>query len=247
MTPALLFVFAHPDDESFSAAGTAMKCVVERGARIVLVTATLGQRGKRGDPPVCTPEELEAVRKRELQDAARIIGFEELYLLGYRDRELADAPPEEMRESLVRIIRSERPAVVFTFDPNGFNVHPDHVAISRFTSEAIAAARDARWHADAGQPHEVPRLLWTPTMAPWEAVKMDELAARPSVDFIIDVSAYVERRKAALRAHRSQHLSIDRYFFHQPNVDEILSREVWRQAFGPNVTSPASDVLVGLR
>ena len=243
MTPTLLFVFAHPDDESFSGAGTAMKCVVEAGARIVLVTATLGQRGKCGDPPVCTPEELEAVRKRELQEAARIIGFEELHLLGYRDRELANAPPEQVRAALVRIVRRERPVVVLTFDPNGFNVHPDHVAISRFTGEAIAAARDGRWHPDAGEPYEVPRLLWTPTMAPWEAATMENLGARPSVDFIVDVSAYTERRKAALRAHRTQHLSIDRYFFHQPNVDEILSREIWRQAFGPRVTPPATDVL----
>lgn len=219
-----------------------MKYAAE-GSRIVLVTATLGQRGKCGDPPVCKPEDLESVRERELHEAARVIGFDELHLLGYRDRELAEAPPDRVRESLVRIIRRTRPAVVFTFDPNGFNVHPDHVAISRFTSEAIAAAADPRWHPNGGDPYLVPRLLWTPTIPPWEAVKIDDLASHPGADFLIDVSAYHDRRVAALRAHRTQHLSIDRYFFRQPNLDKVLATEIWRQAFGPDFERPSGDLL----
>lgn len=244
--PSLLFVFAHPDDESFSGAGTAMKYAAE-GSRIVLVTATLGQRGKRGDPPVCTPDQLEAVRERELREAARIIGFDELHLLGYQDRELVEAPPERVRESLVRIIRSVRPAVVLTFDPNGFNVHPDHVAISRFTSEAIAAAGDPRWHPEGGPAHRVARLVWTPVMPPWEAAVIDELDVHPTVDFVIDVAAYRDRRIAALRAHRTQHLSIDRYFFNQPNLDAILAKEIWRHGAGPHLDLPSSDLLEGVR
>lgn len=242
----LLFCFAHPDDESFSGAGTAMRYAAA-GERIALVTATLGQRGKCGDPPICQPEELEQVRERELRDAAAIIGFDELHLLGYRDKELAEAPPDAMREALVAIIRRYRPSVVFTFDPNGFNVHPDHVAISRFTSEAIAAARDPRWHPDAGDPHIVARLLWTPTVPPWEAARMDRLHEHPSADFLVDVAEWTERRIAALRAHRTQHLSIDRYFFNQPDLDRILAIETWRQAWGPEPAQrPSADILEGL-
>ena len=59
----ILCVFAHPDDESFMAAGVACK-YAEEGARVALVTATLGEEGGAGDPPVCTKEELPAVRRR---------------------------------------------------------------------------------------------------------------------------------------------------------------------------------------
>ena len=243
LPPTLLFIFAHPDDESFSGAGTAMKAVAA-GARIVLVTATLGERGKTGDPPVCAPEEIAACRQRELRDAARIIGFEEVHLLGYRDQELADAAADEIRRALVAILRDEKPAVVLTFDPDGFNRHPDHVAISRFTSDAIAAAADPRWYPDTGAPHAVRRLLWTPPIAPWDVPAGDTLAEQPGADLLVDVSAYRERRAAALRAHRTQHLTIDRYFFHRPDCDRILSREIWRQGFGPQLSRrPASDVL----
>ncbi|HXE79198.1 MAG TPA: PIG-L family deacetylase [Vicinamibacterales bacterium] len=244
--PAVLFCFAHPDDESFSGAGTAMRCAAA-GARIVLVTATLGERGKAGDPPLCAPEELANYRERELREAARIIGFDELHLLGFRDRELAAAPVGTMRRALVDLIRRVRPDVVVTFDPNGFNAHPDHVAISRFTSDAIAAAADPRWYPDTGSPHTVQRLLWTSVIAPWDAAKRDRCDDLPGVDFIVDVSAWRERRAAALRAHRTQHLSVDKYFFQQPDPARILDIEIWRQAWGPALLRrPEDDILAGL-
>lgn len=216
------------------------------GARIVLSTATLGERGKCGDPPICAPEELPRVRERELREAARVIGFHELHLLGYRDRELTDAPFEEIRSTLVTLIRRVRPSVVFTFDPNGFNLHPDHVAISRFTSDAIAVAADPRWLPEAGAPHIVSRLLWTPPLPPWEAIHHDarDLAG---ADFVIDVSPHYDRRVEALRAHRTQHLSIDRHFFSRSDLVHVLAREFWRQGFGPAISSrPAVDILASL-
>lgn len=243
MPPTLLFSFAHPDDESFSGAGTAMK-YAEAGVRSILVTATLGERGKVGDPPVCAVEELPACRERELRTAVDIIGIADLHLLGYRDRELVEAPPGAVRRALVAVIRDERPAIVLTFDPNGFNVHPDHIAISRFTSDAIAAAADPRWMPELGAAYAVPRLLWTPVPAPWETGAFDPSV--PGNDFIVDIAAWQARKAAALRAHRSQHLSIDRCFFNRPDVDRILAAETWRQAWGPPFKRPAADIFAGM-
>jgi LmbE family N-acetylglucosaminyl deacetylase len=244
--PPLLFVFAHPDDESFSGAGTAMK-YRDAGARIVLVTATRGERGKTGDPPVSTPDELAATRERELRAAASIIGVDELHLLDYRDRELADAAVEEIRRSLVTLIRRVRPSVVLTFDANGFNAHPDHIAISRFTSDAIAAAADPNWYPDAGVAHAVGRLLWTPLFPPWDGAADPTLLRGPSADFVIDVSAWRERRAAALKAHRTQNISTDKYFFNRPDLERILAYEVWRQAWGPPLARrPGTDIFEGL-
>src|SRR5262245_49262100 len=120
--PTLLFSFAHPDDESFSGVGTAMKCA-DAGAKIVVLTATRGERGKTGDPPLCRPEEVGPFREMELRAVADIVGFDALHILDYKDQELPQAPPDEMRRTLVELIRHHRPAVVLTFDPNGFNVH----------------------------------------------------------------------------------------------------------------------------
>jgi LmbE family N-acetylglucosaminyl deacetylase len=51
---SLLFIFAHPDDESFGVAGTAARYAGE-GVRLTLVTATRDDKGKCGNPPACTP------------------------------------------------------------------------------------------------------------------------------------------------------------------------------------------------
>jgi LmbE family N-acetylglucosaminyl deacetylase len=246
MEPCILFSFAHPDDESFSAAGTAMKYRAA-GLRTVLITATRGEHGKAGDPPVCAPDQLAACREEELREAVRIIGFDELHVLDYRDRELAQAPPAAIGLLLVSIIRRTRPSVVASFDPNGFNVHPDHVAISRFTADAVAAAADPRWYPDMGDPHSVPRAVWTPPIAAWEVGRTEHLDQCPGADFLLDVAPWRDRRVAALRAHRSQHLSIDRLFFSQPDPERILGVEVWRQAWGPPLSRrPSSDLMEGL-
>lgn len=150
MRRTVLFSFAHPDDESFAGVGLACWCRA-RDARVVLLCATRGERGKAGDPEISgAPQDLATARERELREAARIAGIEHVHLLGYRDRELGGAEPHGIRRLLVEHVRRYRPEVVLTFDPNGFNVHPDHVAISRFTSDAIAAAADVRWLPDAG-------------------------------------------------------------------------------------------------
>ena len=156
----LLLVFAHPDDESVFAAGLAC-LTVAAGGRVALCTATPGERGRVGDPPVCPPERLAAERQAELMEACRILGISTVRVLGYPDRALAIAPPDLIRRQLVEVIRTVRPQVVVTFEPNGSNLHPDHVAISRFASDAIGAAADWRWYPELGAVHAVPRLLWT--------------------------------------------------------------------------------------
>lgn len=243
----LLFSFAHPDDESFSGVGLACWCLA-RGIRVVLVCATRGEAGRAGDASISgAPSDIGAAREQELRTAARVVGIEHVHLLDYRDRQLSDAEPAAIRRELVATLRDDRPDVVVTFDPNGFNRHPDHLAISRFTMDAVAAAADPRWHPETGPAHSVARVLWTPPLPPWETARSSDLNAEPGADFVIDITPWRDRKAAALRAHRTQHQSIDRHFFDQPDVDRILATEVFRQAFGPAPrTRPSADPFEGL-
>ncbi len=246
MARTLLLIFAHPDDESFLTGGVACRYSGD-GTRVVLATATLGESGKAGEPPLCTREALPAVREAELRRAAAILGIAELHLLGYHDRELASAPPERVREQLVSIIRKCRPSVVASFDPHGGNLHPDHVAISRFATDAVVAAADPRYVPAAGPAHEVRRLVWTPGRHPWQLVREPDIAAIAGVDFVVDVSAWRERKAAALGAHATQHQSVERNFGAQPDRDRLLGIEVFRQAFGPALARrPLDDLFDGL-
>jgi len=241
---ALLLCFAHPDDESIFAAGIACAATAE-GRPVVLVTGTRGEAGKVGEPPVCPREQLPEVRARELDAAAAIMGVTELRLLGYRDRELATAPPDEVRRVLVATIRRWRPAVVVTFDPHGMNQHADHIAISRFVSDGVAAAADPRWMAEAGKPHTISRLLWVPRR-PWDILRAGDPTVSPGVDFVVDIRRWSERKAAALRAHRSQHLTTDRIFFKHDDLELTLGFELFRQGWGPVLRPrPAADIFEG--
>jgi len=242
----LLLVFAHPDDESVFAAGLACQTAAE-GGLVALCTATPGEHGKVGDPPVCARAQLGATRQAELMAACAELGVRTVRVLGYPDRGLASAPVDTIRRQLVEVIRAVRPQVVATFDPNGSNLHPDHVAISRFAADAVAAAGDARWFPDLGAPHEVARLLWTLPVRPWEVMRRANPALEPGADFVIDVSAFATRKAAALRAHRTQHQSLNRIFFSKPDVTRLLGVEMFRQAFGPPLAMrPAADVFADL-
>ena len=242
MPRRLLFIYAHPDDESFGVAGIA-RMYADQGAEITLVTATRGDAGRAGEPPVCRRDELPRRREEELREAAMILGIGHVTVLDYLDKHLAEAPPDRIRCELVEAIRRHRPQVVVTFDPGGATLHADHVVISRFTIDAVTAAADPRWYPKLGGAHHVQRLLWTSPVMPWDAPKSSDLANEPGVDFLIDISAYRAIKAAALRAHRTQHVSIDRHFFNLPDVDRILSVETFRQAFGPPLpTRPVTDI-----
>lgn len=242
---SILLSFAHPDDESVFAAGVSCLCA-DRGVRVALVTATRGEAGKAGEPPVCERDQLGAVRERELRTAAQLVGISEIHLLDYRDRELAGAAPDPIRERLVGLVRSVRPDIVITFDPNGTNLHTDHVAISRFTMDAVAAAADPRWFADRGEPHRVRRMLWIPRR-PWEALRSGRPGLVAGVDFAIDIAAASERKRAALAAHRSQHLSMERIFFNHADQALTLGWELFRHGWGPPLSArPASNLFEGM-
>ena len=242
----ILVILAHPDDESFVAAGLARRHV-ERGAKVVLATATRGDAGRVGDPPLCVRDALPALLEAELRRAADILGISEVHLLDYQDTRLAEAPIDQIRGELVALIRRHRPHVVITFDPNGMNGHADHVAISRFTMDAVAAAADPRWASEPTTPHLVQRLLWTSPILPWEVTRPAVLRLEAGVDFAIDIAPYRTVKAEALRAHRSQHVPVDRCFLSKPDLDKILSIETFRQAWGPPLRRvPVDDVLAGI-
>lgn len=246
MAGGLLLIFAHPDDESFSSAGT-IRSLVDRGVRVALVCATRGQAGSVGDPPLADRDALPALRERELREACALLGVHDVEVLDYEDARLAEAPAAEIRSSLVRAIRRERPRVVVTFDPHGVTGHRDHVAISGFALDAVTAAADARYFPEHGAPHLVDRIVWPSPVLPWDEWRLDALATHPGVDFAIDVAAWRAVKAAALRAHRTQHRSVDANWFARPESEAMLSSETFRLGWGARpAVVPAGDLMEGL-
>lgn len=142
MTPRLLCVFAHPDDEVFCAGGTLAKYVAD-GCEAMVVSATKGDAGQIRDASVATRRTLGTVREQELQESCRRLGVQHAVCLNYGDGTLENTDSQVLIEQIISIIREFRPDVVITFGPDGAYGHPDHIAIGEATTEACSLAGDS--------------------------------------------------------------------------------------------------------
>lgn len=240
----LLAVLAHPDDESLGFGGTLVHYAAE-GVETHLVTATLGQSGRyRGHPPGSSehpgPDALGEIRERELRAAAQVLGLASVSLFGYMDGRLDQADPREAIGRIVEVVRRVRPQVVLTFDSEGSYGHPDHIAISQFTTAALVAAADAAYRGPApGLPaHAVAKLYfaaWPPeAMAAYEAAfrklisRVDgvEREARGwpawAVTTVIDTRACWDTVWRAVSCHESQVTAYEKLATLSPAHHEAL-------------------------
>jgi LmbE family N-acetylglucosaminyl deacetylase len=190
-----MVVVAHPDDADFGPAATAAAWI-DQGSRGWLVCCTSGDAG--GEDVSLDPLELSATREAEQRVAAGIVGYEGLSFLHQPDGALAN--DLALRELLVREIRTFRPDAILCNDPEmlfweggGVN-HSDHRTAGIAAVDAVyPAARNPMafpWLVAEGlASHRVRRLylFWTDKANAW-----------------VDVSATVERKIEALRAHASQ-------------------------------------------
>jgi len=142
--PTLLGVWAHPDDEAYLSAGL-MARFVGRGARVVVLTATRGEAGT-DDPATWPPSRLAARRTFELRDSLRALGVDEHHVLGLPDGGCAAL---DHTDEIAAHIERVQPDLIVTFGPDGLTGHGDHRAVSRWATEArAAAAPDADlWYA----------------------------------------------------------------------------------------------------
>ena len=232
----LLSVHAHPDDEASKGASTVARYKAD-GVRSVLVTCTGGEEGDILNPAMDTPEvraRLSEVRRDELDLAARIIGYDEVVLLGYRDSGMPDseanarpdafanADLDEAVGRLVEIIRREQPQVILTYgDEQSHYPHPDHLRVHDISLPAFDLAGDPDYRPDLGAPFTPLKLyysVWSRARILATHEKFVELGLespfgtdwfdRPSQDDRITTSVpiddYQDVRLEALLAHATQ-------------------------------------------
>jgi LmbE family N-acetylglucosaminyl deacetylase len=204
----ILGVWAHPDDEAYLSAGL-MALARRHGRRVVVVTATAGERGT-DDPVRWPPARLARRRRREMAASTAAVGVHEHRWLGYSDGECAGADEEDAIATIGAIIDEVRPRTIVTFGPDGMTGHPDHRAVSAWTTAAWEARRD----------QEPDTRLWYATLLPSFHQEWGELndavgifppeAAAPETPedeaaVVVRCEGWLARRKAsALRAHASQ-------------------------------------------
>ncbi|MCU1545946.1 MAG: mycothiol biosynthesis protein [Homoserinimonas sp.] len=238
-----LFVHAHPDDETISTGGTIAQ-LVDQGAEVTVLTCTRGERGEV-IPPELAHLEFDAValgehRMGELSEAMRILGVSDHRYLGdtnarlsslqprrYLDsgmvwgetgalpipasaedelssQSLCAAPLHEVAADIASVIAQVQPTAVVSYAADGGYGHPDHIRAHQATARACEVMS-----------------------VPFFTIEPDSTAPAE----VVDVTAQLERKAGAMRAHRTQiTVSGDSYALSSGPTMPIASREAFREA-----------------
>jgi len=169
--PTLLFVGAHPDDETFAVGGTLAQ-YAKAGISVYYACGTRGEAGSVKPEFLHGFENIGDMRWAELECAAAVLGLAGVMHLGYRDsgmigsednknpEALVNAPVDQVAGRIVKILRDLRPQVVVTHDPIGGYRHPDHIAVHNATVKAFYAAGDPGRYPEAGPVFQPQKLYF---------------------------------------------------------------------------------------
>ena len=129
----ILSIWAHPDDETYLAAGL-MADARDAGQRVVCAVASAGELGT-DDPDRWSPVRLSQVRRWEAAAAMAVLGVEEHHVAGFPDGSLSECDDTGLAWA-ARLLDEVRPDTVLTFGPDGMTFHPDHIAVHRWVTRA---------------------------------------------------------------------------------------------------------------
>ncbi len=187
----LIVVAAHPDDLETICGGT-VALLAQRGVKVFSVNCTLGDIGTQD--AAATRPAVATMRLLEAEEAARILGIEQVHSLGHHDGELvADL---ELRAQIARFYRITQADTLITFDPFWpGQVHPDHRAAGQAAIDAYMPSK---------MPLYRPEHLREPGAGLGVLQRVFLFSTDREPDVFVDVSSVYETKLAACLAHRSQ-------------------------------------------
>jgi LmbE family N-acetylglucosaminyl deacetylase len=210
----ILAIHAHPDDAEILAGGT-LALLADRGHEISIVTFTPGDCGSRD----LGPDEIAAIRRREAAAAAAHVDAD-YTCLEFRDLAIFNDDPGRRR--VADALRRARPDIVLTASPVDYMC--DHEAVSALVRDACFVVSMPNYQTETAPIAAIPHLYF---MDPLAGRDRDDRIVRPN--FVVDVTAAVERKRAMLAEHASQRDWLRRHH----GVDEYLdAMERWTSERG---------------
>lgn len=184
----IIVVGPHPDDQELGMGGT-VALLAHQGHNVLLLDMT------DGEP---TPRGTRETRLKEAAEAARALSAPTNPVR----RQLLDLPNRrvehtlENRHKVAGVIRAHQATILFV--PYFEDAHPDHLAVTRIAEDARFDAKLTKisMPGDNGAPPLYPTWLFY--------YYATHLRIVPQPSFIIDTSAHVQQKQAAIAAYRSQ-------------------------------------------
>lgn len=206
----VIAVGAHPDDVEIACGGT-LAALADAGYRVGIIDLT------DGEPTPLSPGP--EARLAEAKAAGEVLGVRHRTLLHLPNRRLFDT--FEARVKLAIEFRKHRPRLVIGLGDRTPMASPDHWQARQITDAAVFYSRLTKWDEqfEHWPPHAVARQLYCLLGAPLAE------AAVPGGQIVVDISATLERKLAAIRCYKSQFPPEKEHLFERVDAaDRYLGR-----------------------
>jgi len=232
----ILYVFPHPDDESFGVAH-AMHKQRRDGHEVYLLTLTRGGATRQRHRYGYSVEEMGAVRLAEMQQVARVLDLSGMTVLDLVDSGLKEMDPRQVERVIAEEIDRRRPQVVVTYAVHGISGFHDHLVSHAVVKRVfVGLAERAEW---------LQRLAFF--TLPEADAHSEVFPLSGSTEEEIDCVVRVQPEDLAA-AHRA----LDCYVTFQETIartgiKDALRAEVCFEIFGERHDPPLDDLFAGLR
>jgi len=178
----ILVIAAHPDDAELSCSGT-IASHVAMGYKVGILDFTQGEMGTRG---------TSAIRLEESADAARILGLSSRDNLGFADVFFSEDRGQQV--AIARIIRKYKPEIVLANAVT--DRHPDHGKGGSLATKAcfVSGLRMLETEYEG-----IAQEAWRPKTV-YHYIQNNYIEP----DFVVDITAFWETKKASIMAFKSQ-------------------------------------------
>lgn len=198
----VLGVWAHPDDECYLMAGTALLAAAA-GSHVACLTATAGEAGETADETRWPRADLASIRREEMTTCLSLLGIGDHTWLDLPDGRLHTVDPVQGIELVGAVVERVQPDTILTFGADGMTGHPDHIAVGEWATRAarqllgdrcriLVATKTPAWAVRFAEVNHVFEVE-PPSTEP------EQLALHVALD-----DATLDRKIAALMAQASQ-------------------------------------------
>ena len=235
----ILYIFPHPDDESFGPA-IAISNQVRKGYEVYLLTLTMGGATKQRHKYGYSVEEMGKIRYKEMKEVAKVLKLKEMTVLDLPDSGLKELDPRDIEDIVKEYIEKLKPQVVVTYPVHGISGFHDHLVCHGIVKRAFLEL------VDKGATYLKRLAFFTLAEPKSESVKGIHKLSHSTdkeIDCVIKVdNEDVKAMQEALSCYKTYADTI-----RDSRVTEIVGREANFEIFQENYSPPLEDLFSGLK
>ncbi|MBZ0266415.1 PIG-L family deacetylase [bacterium] len=233
----ILYIFPHPDDESFGPAGGIWQ-QKRQGHEVFLLTLTKGGATKQRFKFNYSIEEMGEVRYKEMLEVEKTLNLNGMTVLDFPDSGLKEMDPRELEAAIQQHIEEIRPEVVITYAVHGISGFHDHLV-----SHAVVKRVYLEMKENGANHLKRLALLTIPEDG---ADKNPAFKMNPSKDEEIDCTLNltdedVAKFEAALNCYKTYQEVIQK-----TNVVELVGTRVYYEFFQEDFDPKVDDITAAL-